>query len=76
MTKNNQDLYEKFRELIKELKTDTWAIRFQAALEISSVPGEILGQIRLELTAFLKDTKTSDFHTRAKEMKKYLDMIL
>jgi hypothetical protein len=76
MIKNNQELYESLSNLIRDLKNDPWAIKFKDAMEISSVPGEILGQIRVELTAFLKGNKNSVFLGRAKVLKEYLDMIL
>lgn len=76
MIKNNQELYESLGNLIRDLKNDPWAIKLKDAMEISSVPGEILGQIRVELTAFSKGNKNSVFLGRAKEMKEYLDMVL
>jgi hypothetical protein len=76
MINDNQELYENLGNLIRDLKNDPWATKFRDAMEISSVPGEILGQIRLEIAAYLKENKTSVFQGRAEELKKYLDRVL
>lgn len=54
---DNSDLVKFINVLIEELKKlgeETWAIRFQDALSISFMPGELLGAIRLALLGFQK----------------------
>jgi hypothetical protein len=53
----NQELYRVVREIAEKLKAHgemDWHTRLQHALRISTVTGEILGQIKLELSALEK----------------------
>jgi hypothetical protein len=51
----NQDIYDNVDVIIKQLKEigeNDWAFSLSEALQISYMPGEILGELRFELTKF------------------------
>lgn len=52
MLSNNSELYDTVRSLIRQLTAAgevKWSFALSDALSISSVPGEVLGEIRLQL---------------------------
>ncbi len=51
----NQDIYDNVDVIIKQLKEigeNDWAFSLSEALQISYMPGEILGELRFKLTKF------------------------
>ena len=52
MINNNADLYDtvhSLRDKLREAGEEDWSLALDEALSISSVPGEILGELRLQL---------------------------
>lgn len=79
MIKTNQDLYKTTETLISELKVcgeKVWADKLEDALKISSVPGEILGELRFQVRELQKMKSKTRENVRINEMLSYLDAIL
>ena len=81
MISNNSELYDAVEKLGKALQNagqQQWSQSLNDALSISSVPGEILGEIRLQLRN-LKETEISDhlgLTPQLSEALGYLEQIL
>jgi hypothetical protein len=81
MISNNCELYDAVEKLSKALQNagqQQWSQSLNDALSISSVPGEILGEIRLQLRN-LKETEISDhlgLTPQLSEALGYLEQIL
>jgi hypothetical protein len=74
MFANNQELFEYIENLIKKLNENnekTWGEALTNALRISSLPGEVLGQIWLTL----KEFNCTEVPKRLK-MKKELQLLI
>jgi hypothetical protein len=81
MISNNSELYDAVEKLSKALQNagqQQWSQSLNDALSISSVPGEILGEIRLQLRN-RKETEISDhlgLTPQLSEALGYLEQIL
>ncbi|HKY28589.1 MAG TPA: hypothetical protein VJM12_11685 [Pyrinomonadaceae bacterium] len=81
MISSNNDLYTTVQALSNELKKageQRWSAALDDAMTISTVPGEILGEIRLQLQ-LLRATQIPtrlDMNSRIDEALSYLDQIL
>jgi hypothetical protein len=78
---NNNDLYAAVKGISSELQQAgeaEWSLTLREALSISSVPGEILGEIRLQLQ-LLRASETAlrlDLGWQIDEMLSYLNEVL
>jgi hypothetical protein len=78
---NNADLFKFVNELVfdlKQLDEGDLAQGVESALYISTVPGEVLGQLRIELNKLVRRTESSGVPDRARivEAIRYLDKVL
>ena len=76
---NNTDLYAAVRSLSDELRVageQRWRAALDDALSISSVPGEILGETRLQLQRLRASQVAIPLKWRVDEALSYLDEIL
>jgi hypothetical protein len=81
MISSNQDLYNGLEKLSIQLERSggkDQSAKLKDAMAISSVPGEILGEIRLELRKLSTTTlgKEAEFDKKIRDMLSYLDKIL
>ena len=78
--KNNEDLYTTIESLIIELRAageEAWSSALNDAMSISTVPGEILGEIKLQLKK-LRASRVPDglnLKSQIDEAISYLDRI-
>jgi len=81
MIQSNEDLYQHLNNLIKILKDNNesaCAEQLEGALNLSTVPSEVLGETRVVLQKLLvvKFAKRSDMKSKILEILNYLNTIL
>lgn len=81
MIKSNADLYRNIHELTKTLRASNqsfYASKLEEALSISTIAGEILGEIRLVLLELNNSRVSSQLHIKEKtiEALAYINKII
>lgn len=78
MFANNRELFDFIRSLIDKLnaaKEFQWSSSFDDALNISFMPGEVLGALQSTLRRFRKTTKIPEQLNLVKEIDKALESL-
>jgi hypothetical protein len=81
MVSNNNELYDAIQALIRQLTSageEKWSAAMRDALSISSVPGEVLGETRLQLQQLRASPIVAQLHLEQQidEGIRYLNDIL
>lgn len=69
---NNQELFDAVRHIIKELPTND-AKQLQDALSFSSMPTEILGELRITVQTIIKQSNNGSINKKLESVIKYID---